>query len=219
MTRWLFWSRVCFNQVAICLLSATPCVQIFVPVNEFQKALKKTLEDIEVPKQNWLLVINPAGGKGKAAELTEKHVLPMLNEADFSYEKVVTAHRGYALLLIKALDYKKYTGVALVGGKSVRRYCLRSHRPYRGTVCLVQRSPIKLFVGDGLFHEGVNGLMEREDRDEVIQKLLFFQIPGGSGNCVASSLVYSSTGILIDSENLLINSMVLLTTGQGSTKS
>ena len=61
--------------------------------------------------------------------------------------------------------------------------------------------------------------MEREDRDEVIQKLLFYQIPGGSGNCVASSLVYSSTGILIDSENLLINSMVLLTTGQGSTKS
>ena len=58
--------------------------------------------------------------------------------------------------------------------------------------------------------------MEREDRDEVIQKLLFYQIPGGSGNCVASSLVYSSTGILIDSENLLINSMVLLTTGQGS---
>ena len=56
--------------------------------------------------------------------------------------------------------------------------------------------------------------MQRKDRDEVIQKLLFYQIPGGSGNCVASSLVYSSTGILIDSENLLINSMVLLTTGR-----
>ena len=69
-------------------------------------------------------------------------------------------------------------------------------------------------LGDGTFHEGVNGLMQREDRAEVIQKLLFYQIPGGSGNCVASSLVYSSTGILIDSENLLINSMVLLTTGR-----
>ena len=65
-----------------------------------------------------------------------------------------------------------------------------------------------------MFHEGVNGLMQREDRSEVIQKLLFYQIPGGSGNCVASSLVYSSTGILIDSENLLINAMVLLTTGR-----
>jgi len=32
--------------------------------------------------------------------------------------------------------------------------------------------------------------------------------------CVAASLVYSSTGILIDSENLLINAMVLLTTGR-----
>ena len=67
---------------------------------------------------------------------------------------------------------------------------------------------------DGLFHEGVNGLMQREDRAEVIQKLSFYQIPGGSGNCVAASLVYSSTGILIDSENLLINALVLLTTGR-----
>ena len=56
--------------------------------------------------------------------------------------------------------------------------------------------------------------MQREDRAEVIQKLLFYQIPGGSGNCVAASLVYSSTGILIDIENLLINAMVLLTTGR-----
>ena len=65
-----------------------------------------------------------------------------------------------------------------------------------------------------MFHEGVNGLMQREDRDDVIQNLLFYQIPGGSGNAVIASLVYSSTGILIDSENLLINAMVLLTTGR-----
>ena len=80
-------------------------------------ALKKSLEDIEVPKQNWLLVINPAGGKGKAVELTDKHVLPMLNEADFSYEKIVTTHQGHAQELICTMNYKNYTGVALVGGK------------------------------------------------------------------------------------------------------
>ena len=82
-----------------------------------KKALKKTIDNIEVPRQKWLLVINPAGGKGKAVELTDKHVLPMLNEADFSYEKIVTTHQGHAQELIKNLDYKDYTGVALVGGR------------------------------------------------------------------------------------------------------
>jgi len=84
---------------------------------EFKKALKNTIEDIEVPKQKWLLVINPAGGKGKAVDLTDKHVLPMLNEADFGYEKIVTTRQGQAQELIKDLNYKDYTGVALVGGK------------------------------------------------------------------------------------------------------
>ena len=84
---------------------------------EFKKALKKSIDDIDVPRQKWLLVINPAGGKGKAVELTDKHVLPMLNEADFGYEKIVTTHQGHALDLIKNLNYKDYTGVALVGGR------------------------------------------------------------------------------------------------------
>ena len=84
---------------------------------EFKKALKKTIDDIDVPKQKWLLIINPAGGKGKADELTDKHVLPMLNEADFGYEKIVTTRQGQAQELIKDLNYKDYTGVALVGGK------------------------------------------------------------------------------------------------------
>ena len=84
---------------------------------EFKKALKKTIDDIDVPKQKWLLIINPAGGKGKADELTDKHVLPMLNEADFGYEKVVTTRQGQAQELIKDLNYKDYTGVALVGGR------------------------------------------------------------------------------------------------------
>ena len=90
-------------------------VRVFVKIP--LKALQDDISDIALPKQNWLLIINPAGGKGKAAELTDKHVLPMLNEADFSYEKIVTTHQGHAQDLIKNLKYENYTGVALVGGK------------------------------------------------------------------------------------------------------
>ena len=38
---------------------------------------------------------------------------------------------------------------------------------------------------------------------------IFVTLLGGSGNCVAASLVYSSTGIMIDQKNLMINSLGL----------
>ena len=45
-----------------------------------------------------------------------------------------------------------------------------------------------LVGGDGLFHEVVNGIMKNPKKDKILQNLPLFQLPGGSGNCVAASL-------------------------------
>jgi len=47
--------------------------------------------------------------------------------------------------------------------------------------------------GDGLIHEVINGLMKRSDRDEVL-KIPIGIVPGGSGNALASAIVYNNYG-------------------------
>jgi len=50
---------------------------------------------------------------------------------------------------------------------------------------------IVVVSGDGLIHEIINGLMKRPDRDEVL-KIPIGIVPGGSGNALASAIVYNS---------------------------
>merc|ERR1712062_218149 len=47
----------------------------------------------------------------------------------------------------------------------------------------------------------------------AVEKLFLFPCPAGSGNALAASLVYSSTGISND-DDLLLDSLVLLATGK-----
>ena len=54
--------------------------------------------------------------------------------------------------------------------------------------------------------------MQREDRAEILKKISLIPIPAGSGNSLAASIIYSSTGIHND-EDLLLNMVVLMATG------
>jgi len=63
-----------------------------------------------------------------------------------------------------------------------------------------------------LFHEVVNGLMQRPDATTAVSRLSLVPIPAGSGNALAASIIYSSTGIHNDPD-LLQNMLVLFTTG------
>lgn len=58
------------------------------------------VEDFEPKVRSLLLLINPAGGKGKAEELTQKRILPVLHEAGYKYEQKVTTHQGHAEELV-----------------------------------------------------------------------------------------------------------------------
>ncbi|XP_018666861.2 sphingosine kinase 1 isoform X2 [Ciona intestinalis] len=53
---------------------------------------------------------------------------------------------------------------------------------------------IIIVSGDGLVHEVINGLMERRDWKTAIKTPIGI-VPGGSGNALAASVIYASTGL------------------------
>ena len=59
--------------------------------DEFVNAEK--IADYPLRQKFYMILINPAGGKGKAEELTDKNAIPIFSEAGFGYEKLVTKHQ------------------------------------------------------------------------------------------------------------------------------
>ena len=57
---------------------------------------ENSIESFEPKVKSLLLLINPAGGKGKAEEMTQKSILPVLHEAGYKFEQKVTTHQGHA---------------------------------------------------------------------------------------------------------------------------
>ncbi|XP_060759904.1 sphingosine kinase 1-like [Neoarius graeffei] len=77
---------------------------------------------------------------------------------------------------------------------------------------LSQWSAIIILSGDGLLHEVINGLMEREDWNEAIRTPLGI-LPGGSGNALAASVHhYTQAGPALG-EDLLLSCCFLLYKG------
>ena len=50
---------------------------------------ESVIDSFEPVAKHFLILINPAGGKGKAAQMTEKSVLPMMHEAGFTFEQII----------------------------------------------------------------------------------------------------------------------------------
>ena len=71
---------------------------------------------------------------------------------------------------------------------------------------------IAVVSGDGLFHEVVNGIMSREDAEQASKQICLVPIPGGSGNALAASIVYTVLGIHND-PNLLQNMLIIFANG------
>jgi len=115
------------------------------------------------PNQLKLLVlINPASGRGKAAKIFEKKVVPLFAESDIIYKVITTTNRFTALNVMKNMEdiRTKWSGVVSISG-------------------------------DGLLYEIFNGIMQRLDWKEAI-KIPIGTIPGGSGNGLAFSIIRTS---------------------------
>ncbi|RZF36056.1 hypothetical protein LSTR_LSTR005872 [Laodelphax striatellus] len=106
-------------------------------------------------------IINPKSGVGKARDIFQQRVVPILTEADINYDIHVTRHAQDARNLVRSQDMNQYGGGLVVVG------------------------------GDGILFEVINGLMERMDWEMVIERIKLGIIPCGSGNGLAKAISYA----------------------------
>ncbi|KAH8261999.1 hypothetical protein KR038_000112 [Drosophila bunnanda] len=127
--------------------------------------LHRTLEEIFVAptaderRRRVLVLLNPKSGSGRAREVFNMHVTPVLNEAEVPYDLYVTKHSDFAIEFMSTRCLDAWCCVVAVGG-------------------------------DGLFHEIINGLLQREDWAHVLPGLALGIIPCGSGNGLARSIAH-----------------------------
>lgn len=107
-----------------------------------------------------LVILNPKSGSGKARELYQQQVAPIYGEAEIPIELHVTKRANFARELVR------------------HKQDIFS---YRGIV---------VCGGDGIYFEVINGIMEREDWDDVFQNIPIGIIPCGSGNGLARSIAH-----------------------------
>ncbi|XP_060076120.1 sphingosine kinase 1-like [Ylistrum balloti] len=82
-----------------------------------QDVAMEEVETCTLPESKRLLIlINPHSGPGKAQQIFEKEVAPMLNEANADYEVKITEHAGHATEIMVSLDLSQWYAVIIVSG-------------------------------------------------------------------------------------------------------
>ncbi|GAV09313.1 hypothetical protein RvY_18877 [Ramazzottius varieornatus] len=66
--------------------------------------------------RRWLVLINPAGGPGKAVKLFQERVLPIFSEAEINFDTVISERAGHVGEIVRSLNLDRYSAVILVSG-------------------------------------------------------------------------------------------------------
>ncbi|KAK7793386.1 hypothetical protein R5R35_009266 [Gryllus longicercus] len=66
-----------------------------------------------------LVLLNPKSGPGKAREMFQQRVVPVLAEAELPYDLYVTKHANYARDFVRTKDIYQWRGVVVVGGDGI----------------------------------------------------------------------------------------------------
>lgn len=103
------------------------------------------------------VIINPHGGKGKAAEIYKKKIAPILRAANVKVEYIETKHHEHAVQIARELEISKFDIVACCSGDGI---------PHE--------------VINGFYQRPDNGL-------SAFQKIAVTQLPCGSGNALSLS--------------------------------
>ncbi|CAL4121314.1 unnamed protein product, partial [Meganyctiphanes norvegica] len=73
-------------------------------------------QDGLVSQRKLLILINPNSGPGKAEQIYNKQVAPVLGEAEIPHQVVVTKRANHAKDIVKSADLNKYAGIVIVSG-------------------------------------------------------------------------------------------------------
>ncbi|XP_032414138.1 sphingosine kinase 2 [Xiphophorus hellerii] len=92
--------------------AAIQCLLREVPVTantEFSRSL--------LPRpRRLLLLVNPFSGRGQAMQWCQTHILPMIREANISYNLIQTERRNHARELIREISLPEWDGIVIVSG-------------------------------------------------------------------------------------------------------
>jgi len=113
--------------------------------------------------KKYLVLVNPMSGpKRNGVDLATKTVEPMLDEAGIEAEICVTTHANHAFELASS-------------DKDLARY-----------------DALILVGGDGIVHEVLNGIAERDDKDHILKTMKFGIVGCGTANGLATSICHRS---------------------------
>lgn len=63
-----------------------------------------------------LVLVNPKSGPGRAKILFQTKVLPVLNEAEVSYDLIIAKHANYSRDFVRLKNIYQWRGIVAVGG-------------------------------------------------------------------------------------------------------
>uniref|UniRef100_A0A3Q0R9P4 sphingosine kinase n=1 Tax=Amphilophus citrinellus TaxID=61819 RepID=A0A3Q0R9P4_AMPCI len=63
-----------------------------------------------------LLLVNPCSGRGQAMQWCQTHILPMIREANISYNLIQTERQNHARELIREISLPEWDGIIIVSG-------------------------------------------------------------------------------------------------------
>ncbi|XP_060906367.1 sphingosine kinase 2 [Labrus mixtus] len=63
-----------------------------------------------------LLLVNPFSGRGQAMQWCQTHILPMIREANISYNLIQTERQNHARELIREIPLQEWDGIIIVSG-------------------------------------------------------------------------------------------------------
>ena len=115
------------------------------------------------PTRNFLVVVNPVGGKRQGRQIWKKWLEPMLREANVVVTLLITERADHAKNMLSEMQ----TDPAAT---------------YQAILCV---------GGDGIVFEVVNGLIHRAGGEELLKRLPIVHIPGGTGNGLSKSVLFA----------------------------
>lgn len=113
--------------------------------------------------RKFVVFVNPKSGSGTALKIWRQTVCPMFQEAGIEVTLIVTEYANHAKEYVSNMNHLTAAVEAVV-----------------------------IIGGDGLLFEVVNGIADREDSAQVWQRLVLAPIPGGTGNGLIKSILFSA---------------------------
>jgi sphingosine kinase len=115
-----------------------------------------------------LVIINPVSGRGNAQEVYQKIVMPIFEEASVPFDSLVTSYSRHAEERMRQLP---------------KNGDIRDLSEYSGIVAI---------GGDGLVHEIMQGIHNRQDAKEIFKNVKLGMIGAGTSNGLSASLAHAS---------------------------